>query len=122
MWHMLTGRNVQFPPAQAPYVYAHDPITATALKAFHRQAKVLAGVLGGDEVVGVTESPWHIADGQHARFAEEINEDIVNDGDMFVNLGIRGVAMVDGDEVFCEQVPHDIFDDLKEGRLPSEGG
>ena len=61
--HMILGRNTSFPAGQAPYVYAHDPLSRAALSSFQRQAKVMVGVLGGtDDVVEVGESPWVMAD------------------------------------------------------------
>ena len=106
--HMLVGRNIAFPVNQAPYIYAFDPVTPTAIRGYKRQAKVMAGVLGDAEVVEVTESPWIIAEPKHAKFGDEISEDVVNDAESFVKLGLRGVALIDGERFSWSRFPRTI--------------
>jgi len=119
--HMLVGRATAFPPNQAQYVYAHDAISAVQLRHWRRQAKVMAGVLGGDEIVEVEDMPWLITDPAHDKFGEEVGEDIINDDELFVNIGARGVAMIDGAELFVEQVPRADVKKWKDDRSASGG-
>ena len=119
--HMLVGRAAAFPTNQAPYVYAHDPISVAQLRHWRRQAKVMAGVLGGDEILEIEDMPWLIIDPAHSKFGEEVSEDIINDEELFVNIGARGVAMIDGAELFVEQVARTDIQKWKDDRSTSGG-
>ena len=48
-------------------------------------------------------------------------DEILGDPEAFVNLGMRGVALVDGEEVFCEQVSNEALEAWKEAKSDAAG-
>ena len=56
--HKVLARNAEFPASQAPFVYAHDPISTAQLKNFEKVAATSVAILGDGADASVDEFVW----------------------------------------------------------------
>ena len=102
--HRVLMRRAMFPQDIAHEVYAHNPIGLATLQNFKRQARIQATILGEGDV-GESESfQWLIAEVGHARFGQEIDEMLLSDGATGLAFSQKGVAILDGEEIYVEKV------------------
>ena len=99
--HVPLERRADFPVAQAPFVYAFDPIPRADLEAYHRRAKVMANLFNDQMVADVDSYDWVIADVSHPDFGAVVPDDEVEEG---VNLRDSGLVERDGGEVFIKRI------------------
>ena len=110
MEHIPLDRAAPFPTAQAAFVYAHDPISTSALAAFKRRAALTAAILGDGGVLPVEEWIWVISDPLRDDFGERVDDIFLQDPNACLTFDLRGVLRLEGEEVFIERV---MKDDLK---------
>ena len=100
--HVPLDRRADFPHAQAPYVYAFDPIPRADLESYRRRAKVMANLFNDAGVEEIQAFEWVVADVTRGDFGEIVHEDEVEDG-----VILRDSALVerDGEEVYVRRIP-----------------
>ena len=100
--HITLDRKADFPPAQAPYVYAFDEMTRGELDGFRRRAKIMNNLFNDAEVQAVDSTTWVIADLSHPRFGEKLRDD---DMDGAIVSRDVGIAEIEGEDVFVRELP-----------------
>lgn len=68
-----------FPRAQAPYVYAMDPISRAVLESKKRTARAQAIVLGDEDMVDIARTVRVIANKEHSQFGEAVPQEVIDD-------------------------------------------
>ena len=102
--HRVLDRKSSFPDELEDVIYAHDAIGRSVLNGFKRRAKIQATILGQGEV-GETEAySWLIAEISHSRFGEMVEESLLSSEGSGLTFSQKGVAILDGEEVFIEKV------------------
>ncbi|CAK0888070.1 unnamed protein product, partial [Prorocentrum cordatum] len=86
-------------------VYGFDPVPRADILALKRQAAVQAAILGdGDADMEIEHFAWVISEAGHLRFAQTLTDQEVEQA----TLGqTKGVALVNGLEVFVEKIEAD---------------
>lgn len=102
--HRVLMTRAMFPQDIAHEVYAHDPIGLATLQNFKRQARIQATILGEGDVGEPESFQWLIAEVGHARFGQEIDEMLLSDGATGLAFSQKGVAILDGEEIYVEKV------------------
>ena len=100
--HVTLDRRADFPIAQAPFVYAFDPIPRAELESYHRRARVMANLFNDAGVADVEGFEWAVADITRADFGASVSDESVDDG---VVLRDSAIVELDGEEVFCKRIP-----------------
>ena len=100
--HRVLERSSLFPQNIAAEVYAHDPLPRAQLMQFKRQAQVMASILGEGEVDGL-DTLVCIADPTHKNFGAEVGPSLMNTEATGVAFATKGVALVEGEELFVER-------------------
>ena len=88
--HIVLDRHAPFPRAQAPYVYAFDPVSKATLEAKKRAAMAQAVILGEEDLVELTQTVWVVAEKGHARFGEVVPSELIDDGNLTMVSSQRG--------------------------------
>ena len=99
--HQVLDRRAPFPDDIAAEVYAHDPIGRAQLQVFKRRAQVMASVLGEGAVEELETVLWVVADPGHK---SEIDGGLLDNEATGMAFVSKGVAIIDGEEVFVERV------------------
>lgn len=102
--HRVLERRSAFPPDIADEVYAHDPIGKATLAGFKRTAKIQATILGEGEVEDTESFKCVIAEVNHDRFGEEVDEMLLQNEASGFAFSLKGVVLFDGGEVYVEKV------------------
>ncbi|CAE7263778.1 unnamed protein product [Symbiodinium sp. CCMP2592] len=102
--HRVLDRRAPFPDDIAAEVYAHDPVGRAQLSVYKRRAQLMASVLGDGAVEELDTVLWVIADPTHRNFGTEIDAGLLDNEATGVAFASKGVAIVDGEEVFVERV------------------
>ena len=113
--HLVLDRNSGFPRAQAPYVYAFDPISRALLESKKRSAQSQAVILGDEELVEVAQMVWVVADKRHASFGDIIPADIMDSPLTAMAFDSKGVAVYQGEEVHVSKMLASEVEDFKKG-------
>ena len=116
--HLPLERRADFPPAQAPYVYAFDDLPRGELERFKRRAQQMASLFNDTPVDDIDAYEWIIADNTHDRFGDAVDEQTVEDG---VTLGDSGVISLNNQEVFVRRVATSQKADFLMASDPSRG-
>ncbi|CAK0831794.1 unnamed protein product [Prorocentrum cordatum] len=111
--HEVLERRAPFPAHLGHQVYAHDPIAAAALAGFRRRAKIQGQLLGVGQVDVVERMIWVVAEPRSARFGEVIDSAIMDDDARGTGFDTKGVAVVDGEEIFVQKIAASKLDDFK---------
>ena len=82
--HRMVGRCSPFPRAQAPYVYAFDPISVAEINRQKKLARGYRALLGDAAVDEVAKMVWVICDVRDAHFGKVIPEDVIEDEELTV--------------------------------------
>ncbi|CAK0875914.1 unnamed protein product [Prorocentrum cordatum] len=103
--HKVLDRNAMFPANIRAQVYGFDPVPRADILALKRQAAVQAALLGdGDADMEIEHFAWVISEAGHLRFAQTLTDQEVEQA----TLGqTKGVALVNGLEVFVEKIEAD---------------
>ncbi|CAK9087068.1 Uncharacterized protein SCF082_LOCUS41163 [Durusdinium trenchii] len=109
-------QEVQLPADIIGEIYAFDPIGKSQLLAYKRRAKVQASILGEAEVGESEAYEWLVSEPGHQLFGQIIDSTLMDNGATGVCFNSKGVAIIDGDEVFCEKVAMKDMDDWKKTR------
>ena len=118
MQYIVLERRREFPAPQAPYVYAFDDVTAADLRQAKRLAVLRATLLDDEDPQEAGDFGWVIFDAQHARFGERLTAGEVQDATL---ARARGVAVLDGEEVFVELVDMGELKAWRDQRRQAEG-
>ncbi|CAK0861861.1 unnamed protein product, partial [Prorocentrum cordatum] len=111
--HEVLERRAPFPAHLGNQVYAHDPIAAAALAGFRRRAKIQGQLLGVGQVDVVERMIWVVAEPRSARFGEVIDAAVMDDDARGTGFDTKGVAVVDGEEIFVQKIAASKLDDFK---------
>jgi hypothetical protein len=114
--HTILDRNAAFPHAAAQ-VYAFDPISRAELDGHKRRARIQANVLAGVLDAEIDEKIWIIAEMGHVRFSQQLTDQEVADS---VTNVTKGSTVVDGIEVFIEEMEATKVPSWRLGKLASE--
>ncbi|CAK0825012.1 unnamed protein product, partial [Prorocentrum cordatum] len=111
--HEVLERRAPFPAHLGNQVYAHDPIAAAALAGFRRRAKIQGQLLGVGQVDVVERMIWVVAEPRSAKFGEVVDSAIMDDDARGTGFDTKGVAVVDGEEIFVQKIAASKLDDFK---------
>ena len=114
--HRILSRRAPFPDDIAADVYAHDVIGRPQLLAFKRQAKLQAVILGEGDPEESEAAEWLVADSSHAEFGTSIDADLLNNGATGLAFSVKGVVLIQGEEVFVERVASRDVEDWRKKR------
>ena len=112
--HVVLDRNATFPQHLRHHVYAHGFISRSALNNYKRRAGTQAAVLGDSMDTEVEELVWVIAMASRSSFGNVISDDIMNDPAGAVTLDTRGVALIEGEQVFVERILRSEIDNFRQ--------
>ncbi|CAK0907658.1 unnamed protein product [Prorocentrum cordatum] len=100
--HVVLARNSMFPAAQRAQTYGFDPVPRAELLALRRQAAVQAAILGDDDQdMEIENNAWVIVETDPLRFAQVLSDTEVQQATLGQS---KGVALVNGMEVFVERI------------------
>lgn len=116
--HVVLGRRSPFPGHLNPdELYVFDPIGRNELEALRRQAKTMSMVLGEETVEEIQARTWVFADPGSSRLGQSVPRDVL---DHAVTLGGKGVAEIEGDSEWIEEILETevkTFSDKRKGSL-----
>lgn len=118
--HIVLERNSYFPRAQAPYVYAMDPVSRAVLESKKRTARNQAIVLGDEDMIDIAQTVWLVAQPGHPSFGETIPRDVVEDIQISMVFESKGVTLRDGEEVFIQMMQASEVEEFKKGQQSEE--
>ena len=103
---IILGRSAAIPKAKAHEAYCFDQVIAEdELASARRQARDLAGLLGGAGVLqDRLAETWRISDPAHDAFGEAIPHDVTGSEARFVSRGRVALALVDEEWLTCDLV------------------
>ena len=119
--HRVLPRLSPFPPDIAGEVYAFDPVGVAVLNGFKRQAKTMAIILGEGDLPDSEATCWVRSDTRDPDFGVLVDSGLLENAATGLAFGAKGVAVIEGEEVFVERVPTKELAAWKRGRL-LEGG
>ena len=104
--HEVLDRNARFPDWSRGQLYAfdQDALGAGELLQHERVAKRRADILGAQNNLVESAVVWMVSEPGHAKFGRELPDEIQEDGDAFVNLQSRGLALWDGEVLNLSRV------------------
>lgn len=102
--HRVLQRRAAFPRDIAAVIYAHDPLPKATLLAFKRTAKVQASILGQGEVDETESFTWLVSESGHSKFGTAVDQELLDNDATGLAFSEKGVAVLDGEEVFVERV------------------
>ncbi|CAE7356621.1 unnamed protein product [Symbiodinium sp. CCMP2592] len=102
--HRVLDRAAPFPADIAALIYAHDPIGRAALSNFRRQAQIQASILGESAVIDSEASQWVVAESTHSDFGRTVDAALLANEATGLAFTMKGVIILEGEEVFVERV------------------
>lgn len=99
--HVALERRSDFPPPQAPYVYAFDDLERGELEQLRRRARNMATLFNEVQLDDIEAYEWMIGDLSHPNFGETVPEDAIAAG---VSLGDLAIVELEGTEVMARRV------------------
>ena len=111
--HVVLDCSATFPQRLRLHAYAHDFISRSALNNFKCRAGTQAVVLGDSMDKEVEELVWVIAMANRSDFGHVISDDIMDESAGAVTLDTRGVAPIEGEQVFVERTLRSEFDNFR---------
>eukprot|EP00971_Amphidinium_carterae_P239656 4757781-Amphidinium_carterae.2 len=115
--HQVLRRRADFPPELAGDLYAfdEDAVDKHSIKAYKRDARLRAVILGGDagEQVMAQAQRWIVMHPADDRFGEVVGPEVVEDDEAFVSLGDYGLASIEGEVYPCLLVSEGSVEDAK---------
>ena len=111
--HRVLERASPFPGDILAEIYAHDPLSRAQLQTYKRQSKIMAAVLGDGAIDELETVAWVVADPVHSRFGEVIDSQLLANEATGTAFTVRGVVLLDGEELFVERITLSELDDWK---------